>query len=99
MTLAGIVAAQVGNVFACRTDRASVFRVGLTTNRLILVGVAAEIGVLVGLILFRPLREVFGLELLGLSEWGLLLAFPPLILLAEEARKLALRRWRPRAAA
>ena len=28
MTLAGIVAAQVGNVFACRTDRESVFRAG-----------------------------------------------------------------------
>ena len=27
--LLGIVAAQIGNVFACRTDRESVFRVGL----------------------------------------------------------------------
>jgi calcium-translocating P-type ATPase len=91
MTLAGIVAAQVGNVFACRTELASVFRIGLTSNRLILLGIAAEIGVLLGLIVIPPLREVFGLEVLSPREWTLLLLFPPLVLLAEEARKLSLR--------
>ena len=97
MTLSGIVAAQVGNVFACRTERTSVLRIGLTSNPLILLGVAAEIGVLIGLIAVPPLREIFALELLGFPEWGVLLTFPPLIVLAEEARKLALRRWWPSA--
>jgi magnesium-transporting ATPase (P-type) len=99
MTLAGIVAAQVGNVFACRTQRASVFRIGFTSNPLILVGIVAEIGILIGLIEVPPLREVFGLERLGFPEWAVLLAFPPVILLAEEARKLAVRRWWPGARA
>ena len=44
MTLACIVAAQVGAVFASRTDRASVLSVGLLTNRLVLLGVAVEAG-------------------------------------------------------
>ena len=82
---------QVGNVFACRTELASVFRIGLTSNRLILLGIAAEIGVLLGLIVIPPLREVFGLEVLSPREWTLLLLFPPLVLLAEKARKLSLR--------
>ena len=43
MTLVGIVAAQIGNVFACRTDRESVFRVGILGNRMLLVAVPAEI--------------------------------------------------------
>ena len=35
MCLAGIVATQIGNVFACRTERESVLKVGLLSNRLI----------------------------------------------------------------
>ena len=38
LTLAGIVAAQVGNVLACRTERTSVFRLGLWSNRAVLLG-------------------------------------------------------------
>jgi magnesium-transporting ATPase (P-type) len=92
MTLAGIVAAQVGNVFACRTDRESVFRAGLFRNPLVFVGIAAEIGILVGLISVPPFPQVFGLAPLGFGEWGLLLLFPPTVLLLEEARKGLIRR-------
>jgi magnesium-transporting ATPase (P-type) len=92
MTLGGIVAAQVGNVFACRTDRESVFRVGLFSNPLVLQGIAAEIGILVALILIPPLQHLFGLAPLGFREWGLLLLFPPTLLLLEEARKWLMRR-------
>ncbi len=87
MTLAGIVAAQVGNVFACRTDRESLFRVGLWSNRFVLLGIAAELGILAGLILVPPLADVFGLAPLRFAEWRLLLLFPPVVVLAEEARK------------
>jgi magnesium-transporting ATPase (P-type) len=94
MTLAAIVAAQVGNVFACRTDRESVFRSGLFRNRLVLIGVAAEIALLVGLILIPPLAHVFGLAPLAFEEWRILLLFPPAIILLEETRKWIVRRTR-----
>ena len=99
MTLAGIVAAQVGNVFACRTDRESVFRVGIGSNRLVLVGVAVEVGTLLLLILLPPLARIFGLAPLALAEWGVLLLFPPLVFLIEEARKGVVRWARPARAA
>jgi magnesium-transporting ATPase (P-type) len=92
MTLGGIVAAQVGNVFACRTDRESVFRVGLGGNPLVLLGIVAEVGVLLALILVPPLARVFGLAPLAVGEWGVLLLFPPVLLGAEEMRKWMLRR-------
>ncbi|MBI2158152.1 MAG: cation-transporting P-type ATPase [Candidatus Rokubacteria bacterium] len=95
MTLAGIVAAQVGNAFACRTDRESVFRVGLAANRLVLVGIAAEVAVLGALILLPPLAWVFGLAPLAFAEWWILLLFPPAVLLLEEARK-GVARWATR---
>jgi P-type Ca2+ transporter type 2C len=92
MTLVAIVAAQVGNVFACRTDRESVFRAGLLGNRLVLAGVAAELAVLLILIMLPPLRAVFGLAPLAPAEWGIVLAFPVVILLLEEGRKWLRRR-------
>jgi calcium-translocating P-type ATPase len=92
MTLAGIVAAQVGNVFACRTDRESVFRSGLLRNRLVLLGVAAEVALLVTLILAPPLARIFGLAPLSFAEWRILLLFPPAMILLDEARKWLARR-------
>jgi magnesium-transporting ATPase (P-type) len=92
MTLAGIVAAQVGNVFACRTERASVFRVGLLRNRLVLVGIVVEVAVLLALIFVPPLRHLFGLAPLALKEWTPLLAFPVIVLGLEEGRKWIVRR-------
>jgi calcium-translocating P-type ATPase len=91
MTLAAIVATQVGNVFACRTDRESVFRVGIFANRLVLLGIAAEVAILIVLILVPPFPSLFGLAPLAFEEWGVLLAFPAVVLLAEEARKSIVR--------
>ena len=95
MTLAGIVAAQVGNVFACRTEHESVFRVGLLRNRLVLVGIVVEVLVLLALILVPPLRHLFGLAPLTPSEWTPLLAFPAIVLALEEGRKWLARRHHP----
>ncbi|MBI1854214.1 MAG: HAD-IC family P-type ATPase [Planctomycetes bacterium] len=92
MTLAGVVAAQVGNVFACRTDRESVFRVGVFRNRMVLFGIVAEVAILCALVAVPPLRVVFGLAPLRFEEWSLLLAFPPLMVFLEETRKGFVRR-------
>jgi magnesium-transporting ATPase (P-type) len=94
MTLGGIVATQIGNVFACRTDRESVFRVGLLANRLVLTGIAAELAIFLALVLLPPLPYLFGLAPLAFAEWGILLFFPPTILLLEEGRKWIVRRTR-----
>jgi magnesium-transporting ATPase (P-type) len=92
MTLAGIVAAQVGNAFACRTTRESVFRVGLLGNRLLLASIAAEIGILLILVFVPPFPAVFGLAAPAWEEWRLLLGFPVAILALEVGRKWIVRR-------
>ena len=43
MTFLGIVACQIGTAFAARTDRASLRSVGLSSNRLLLWGIAFEL--------------------------------------------------------
>jgi len=92
MTLAGIVATQIGNVFACRTERESVFKVGLFRNRLVLWGIASELTI-IALLIYTPfLQRIFGLAPLGIKEWVFLFAFTPVLLVMEELRKLVLRK-------
>ena len=86
MTFAAIVAAQIGNVMACRTSIESVFNRNLFKNRLILAGIAIETA-LVFILTYTPLSSVFNLHPLRPAEWALLASFPFIILLAEEARK------------
>ena len=98
MTLAAIVAAQIGNVFACRSESASIFSIGLFSNPRIFLGIAAEILILASLIAIPGLRSVFGLAVLNSRDLALLLAFPPLLLLLEEGRKFTVRSFRRRPA-
>jgi magnesium-transporting ATPase (P-type) len=96
MTLGAVVATQIGNVFAQRTERISVFRISLFSNRLIWVGIAVE-GILVFLIVYVPfLQSVFGTAAFALPYWLFLFAWTPLLLLADEARKALLRRYERR---
>ena len=90
MTFAAIVAAQIGNVMACRTSKESVLKAGLFKNRLILAGIALEVA-LVLVLTHTPLSAVFNLKPLKPAEWAFLLSFPFIILLAEEGRKAFMR--------
>jgi magnesium-transporting ATPase (P-type) len=100
MTLAGIVAAQVGAVFGCRTDRRSIFSVGFFTNRLVLLGVGIELALLVCLAHFPWLQRVFHTAPIGPSEWLFVFAWTPVLFVADELRKALLRgskkRFKPR---
>ena len=96
MTYAGIVAGQVGAGFAFRTNRESVFSIGLLSNRFLLVGIAFEIALLVALVLVPALQDIFHMKPLDPVAWALLLVWPPLVFGAEEVRKAVFRRrvWR-----
>ena len=92
MTLVGIVACQIGNVFGCRTSRESVFRVGFFGNRLVLLGIAVEICLILCLAYVPFLRSVFGLAPLALRDWAFVATFPFIMLALEETRKAIVRR-------
>ena len=93
MSLAGIVATQIGNVFACRTERESVFKVGFFKNKLVLLGIVSELAIITTLVYTPFLQRIFGLAPLDLKQWGFLFAFTPILFFMEEGRKLILRRW------
>lgn len=91
MTLAAIVCTQVGVVFNCRTERISIFKAGLSTNRMVLIGIACELTLLCVLIYTPFLHELFNTAPLGLREWAALLVCAPTMLLIDETRKAFLR--------
>jgi magnesium-transporting ATPase (P-type) len=87
MTLAAIVATQVGNVFACRSERVSIFRLGFFSNRLIWLGIATEWMLILAIIYLAPLQSIFSTMELQPTQWLVLLVCPPIVLLADELRK------------
>lgn len=92
MGFLGIVMTQVGTVFACRTNKVSVFQVGLFSNPWVLWGVAFEMVLTVLLLYVSPLAGFFGTYPLGPEEWAVAAFFGPAVFLADEARKWLARR-------
>lgn len=92
VTLAAIVACQDGNVFACRSERISIFRLGFFSNRLIWLGIVVEWVLILSIIYSPTLEKIFATAPLHPSQWLALLVCPPLILIADEIRKKIVRR-------
>jgi Ca2+-transporting ATPase len=87
VTLAAIVACQDGNVFACRSERISIFRLGFFRNRLIWLGILVEWMLILSIIYLSPLEKIFSTKPPSLWQWLALLICPPLLLIADELRK------------
>ena len=92
MTFAGIVACQLGTVFAARTNRASLREIGVFSNPLLLYGVAFEVLFAAALIYLPPLQSLFETAALGLEEVALLACFPVIVWGSDELRRAWLRR-------
>jgi magnesium-transporting ATPase (P-type) len=91
MTFAGIVMGQVANVLSCRTNRVSMFRLGLSRNKWILLGIAAQVGILATIIYVPLLQPIFGTTALSALDWAYLLLVTASVIVAEEVRKLVIR--------
>jgi calcium-translocating P-type ATPase len=83
MTFLGIVACQVGTALAARTERRSLREVGLTSNRLLLWGIAFEL-VFAAVIVATPIAAPLGMALPSWDALLLLLPFPALVWGADE---------------
>lgn len=92
MTFLGMMAGQVGTVFAVRTQRASLRSVGVFSNRYLLAGIAAEM-VLAALFVYTPpMQTLLGTAPLPASDLLLLLPYPFIVWGADELLRYALRR-------
>ena len=92
ITFAGIVACQIGTAFAARTDRASLFSVGLTSNPLLLWGIAFELVFTAAVIYLPWLQDVFGTAALSPDQLAVVIPFPFVVWGADELVRLIRRR-------
>ena len=88
ITLAAIVMTQVANVFACRSERTSIFQLGFFSNPQVIWGIAVELLLLL-LLVYTPLgNTLFGTDPLPVWIFGPLALGALVLLFAEEGRKM-----------
>ncbi len=93
VTFAAIVIAQVANVFACRSERISVFRLGFFSNRFVLWGIAVELALLATIVYTPSANWLLGTGPLPAWVWPPLIAGAIGLFLAEELRKFIVARY------
>jgi len=92
---ASIIICQVADVIICRTRRQSLFSVGLFSNRLVLVGIAAELLLLAAIAYIPAFNVFFGTAPLAAWHLGLSVPFALVILFGDELRRVFVRRGHP----
>ncbi len=79
MTFLGIVACQIGTAMAARASRSSLAQIGLTTNRMLLWGIAFEALFAAAVVTIPPFQAVFGTEVPDLWLLTLLIPLPVIV--------------------
>lgn len=89
---AGVVTAQIGNAFACRTEINRGRDLGWLSNRFLLFGIFFEVGLILLLIYFPPLAGAFYHYSLPPVFWVWLLGYAPVLYSLEWVRKRLLQK-------
>jgi magnesium-transporting ATPase (P-type) len=92
ITLSVVVMTQIGNLFAQRTEKVSAFKMSLFSNRLIWIGIASELALIL-LIVYTPFMNAFiGTGPFPPIYWLFLILWIPSLLLIDEFAKAIIRR-------
>ena len=92
MTQAAIVMCQVANGFACRTERESLFKVGVFSNMWLVYSQIVGILIMASISYVPFLQDIFKTGPLSALDWAILVVAAISLFFAEEARKWFARR-------
>ena len=92
VVIAGIMAGQLGTLFATRTNVAPAFSLSPFRNRWLLPGIAAELVVLLGIVYVPFVQHALATNAFPPVTWIYLYSIAPIILVLEETRKFVVRR-------
>jgi magnesium-transporting ATPase (P-type) len=92
MTFLGMIFGQIGTAFAVRTRRASLFSIGVFSNRYLLGAIVAELLLAAVFVYAPPLQSLLGTAALPVHDLALLLPYPFIVWGADELRRWLLRR-------
>jgi P-type Ca2+ transporter type 2C len=88
---AGVVTAQVGNLFACRSEKSYTHQLGWLSNPLLWPGIAVEIGLILLMIYIPSLASIFHHYPIPVQYWLILGLFAPGLYAFDRLRKMAVR--------
>lgn len=91
MALAAVVMTQIGNLFAQRSERISIFKLSLFNNRMLWIGILSEIVVILIFIYVPLFNNFIGTGPFELKYWLILISMIPSLIIADEIRKWVLR--------
>ncbi len=92
VTFTVMVAAQLVHAFNCRSDRWSLFQVGVTSNRALLWAVGVSVALQVGILTIPVMEPIFKVASLPIEDWELMAAMAMLPLAIVEGSKWVRRR-------
>jgi calcium-translocating P-type ATPase len=92
MTFLAMVVGQIGTAFAARTEHASLRSIGVLSNRLLLWGIAFELGIAAFVVYFPPLQDLLHTAALPAHLVLLTVPFPFIVWGADELRRYAIRK-------
>ncbi len=86
--LAAVVATQIGNLFAQRSSRVPILRMGVGGNRLLWWGIGSELVVIAAIVYLPFLNHVIGTAPFPPVTWLVLIVGIPLLPIADEVRRM-----------
>jgi len=92
IALAAVVATQIGNVFSQRSESVSIFKLPFFRNRLIWIGIAVELSLIVMIVYTPFMHQFIGTNSFPLHYWLFVFAWIPSTILADELLKIFVRR-------
>lgn len=92
MTFVGMIVGQIGTAFAVRTQRASLWSIGVLSNPYLLLAIAAELAIAALFVYAPPLQSLLGTAALPAKDLAILPAYPVIVWGADEMRRWVLRR-------
>lgn len=87
-----LIIAELSRAFSSRSERHSIFKIGLFTNRSLIYGVIISFGLMLVVLYIPFFQNVFHTYPLGLKEWGIVIRFCFIPLIVGELSKLFLKR-------
>ncbi len=88
----GVVMAQIGNAFTCRTETEQVHRLGWLSNRYLILGILAEVFLIISFVYVPPLAALLEHVPLPTETWVGLCLFGPIVYGIDRVRKSLVRR-------
>jgi P-type Ca2+ transporter type 2C len=83
---------ELFRAYTVRSERMSVFQIGLFSNRYMQYAVGLSIGLLLLVVFVGPLQSIFNTQPLELEEWAVVLGLSLIPAVSEEITKFFLRR-------